>query len=121
MINNLQLSGIHADLTDEVEAYARKKIGGLDKFIPTRARSSLQADVKLIQQSSKKKLDCACEVVVSLPQETIRVSETGSTMLAAIDGAENKLKIRLKKYKESHGKERIHRQVIRKILRRRDS
>lgn len=119
MINNLQISGIHNDLTSEVEAYARKKIGRLDRYVPKKARASARADIKLKQTHAKKKLDCTCEAIVHLPKETITVNETETTMLAAIDVAENKLKIRLKKYKDTHSVNSLQKRAIRRFFKKR--
>jgi ribosomal subunit interface protein len=118
MIKNLQISGIHNDLTDEVEQYVRKKIGPLDRYIPKKLRKSTHADVKLKQASTKKKLNCTCEVIVHLPKETIIITETETTMLAAIDVAEDKLKVRLKKYKDKHSVNSLQKRVIRRFVRR---
>jgi ribosomal subunit interface protein len=118
MIKNLQITGIHNDLTAEVETYVHKKIGPLDRYVPKKSRKVTHADVKLIQQHTKKKLDCTCEVIVHLPKETITVSETETTMLAAIDVVENKLKVRLKKYKDKHSVNSLQKRVIRRFRRR---
>ncbi len=117
MINKLQISGVHNDLTEEVDSYVRKKIGPLDRYIPKKIRKSAHADVKLIQASAKKKLDCKCEVIVHLPGEIITISETETTMLAAIDVVENKLKVRLKRYKDKHSVNSLRRRVIRRFRR----
>lgn len=117
MIKNLQISGVHSNLTDEVEAYARQKIGRLDKYVPKKVRKSARVDIKLKQSRAKKKLDCTCEVIIHLPKETITISETETTMLAAIDVVENKLKNRLKKYKDTHSVNSLQKRVIRRFWR----
>lgn len=117
MINKLQISGVHSDLTDEVESYVRKKIGPLDRYVPKKIRKSAHADVKLKQASAKKKLDCTCEVIVHLPGETITINETETTMLAAIDVAENTLKVRLKRYKDKHSVNSLQKRAIRRFFR----
>jgi ribosomal subunit interface protein len=117
MIEKLQISGIHSDLNDEVESYVRKKIGPLDRYVPKKVRKAAHADVKLKQAQAKKKLDCTCEVIIHLPKETITIAETETTMLAAIDVVENKLKVRLKKYKDTHSVNSLQKRVIRRFWR----
>lgn len=117
MIKKLQISGIHSDLSDEIEEYVRKKIGPLDRYLPKKVRKTAHADVKLKQAQAKKKLDCTCEVIVHLPGEKIVIAETETTMLAAIDVVENKLKVRLKKYKDKHSVHSLQKRVIRRFWR----
>lgn len=117
MIKSLQISGVHKNLTKEIEDYTRKKIGSLDRFIPRQARGSAHAEVKLKQSKTKNKLDCTCEVIIRLPKSTITVHETETTMLSAIDITENKLKIQLQKYKETHGTGKFSRNAIRRFWR----
>jgi ribosome-associated translation inhibitor RaiA len=57
-------------------------------------------------------------VIVHLPKETIIITETETTMLAAIDVAEDKLKVRLKKYKDKHSVNSLQKRVIRRFIRR---
>lgn len=103
MSKALQISGVNTELTDEQEQYVKTKIGSLEKYVPRRARESLVFDVKLKElklREDKQKYNC--EAIVKLPQETITVSEEGDSILAAIDVCENTLKVRLKKYKDTH-------------------
>lgn len=117
MIENIQMAGVHAKLTPEEEAYITKKIGPLDKFIPKKAREASKAEVKIKQQKSKDQAKFTCEVVMHLPHEAITIHERATTVFAAIDMAEDKLKRQLRKYKERHGGPRLHRRLASKIIR----
>ena len=63
-----------------------------------------------------------CEIILTLPQEKIMVSENTLNIFAAVDIAEETLKNRLKKYKEtrvsekSSHKDRKVRKFLGKIL-----
>lgn len=107
MINNLQISGLHSQLTNKERAYVRKKIGGLDKYIPKNARESTFVEVKLKEKKAKNKRTHECEVIIKLPKQIITAHKDSITILAAIDEVEDNLKNQLKKYKDMHAESRI--------------
>ncbi len=117
MTKALHISGVHSKVSSEVAAYARKKIGLLDKYAPKKAAQSMHTEVKLKEEHAKNKLSCTCEVIMHLPHATITIHEKSTTMFAAIDQAEDKLKIQLKKYKEKHAQPRLHRRVLARLRR----
>lgn len=117
MTKALHISGVHNKLSAEVAAYARKKIGPLDKYAPQQAAKSLHTEVKLKEDHAKNKMNCTCEVIMHLPHATITIHEKSTTMYAAIDQAEDKLKIQLKKYKEKHAGPRMHRRLLSRLRR----
>jgi ribosomal subunit interface protein len=112
MANNLQISGINTYLTEDLALYVHKKIGQLDKYVPKKARESLKTEVKLKEHKTKRKENFLCEVIMHLPKDLITVKENSSSFIAAIDLTENRMKVRLKKYKETHGGPRFHRRLI---------
>lgn len=116
MINNLQISGINTRLTEDLELYIHKKIGQLDRYVPKKARESLKAEVKLKEHKTKRKENFLCEVIMHLPKELVTVKENASSFLAAIDVTEERLKVRLKKYKDTHGGPRLHRRLINRAI-----
>lgn len=117
MIKALQISGVHSQLTDEMRSYVNKKIGGLDNYIPRRARESAVAQVKLKEVKSKDKQKHECEVIMKLPGESITAHKKSTSMQAAIDGVEDNLKNQLRKYKETHRSSRFHRHVVARFKR----
>lgn len=117
MINNLQIAGLHAKFTKEEEAYVTKKIGPMDRYIPKKARDAVKAEVKLKEEKSKDKSKFTCEVVMHLPHGSITVHEKSTTIYAAIDLAEDKLKHQITKYKEKHDRPRLHRRLAAKFTR----
>lgn len=117
MIKNMQISGVHTALTPDIEFYVDRKIGLLDRYVPRRARTSLKVEVKIKELKRADKENFTCEVIMKLPAETITVHEKATSVLASIDLAEDTLKIRLKKYKDTHSGPRIHRKLIHSIKR----
>ncbi len=114
---NLQISGVNTTLTKKQEEYASKKIGLLERYVPQKARDSLKTEVKLKESKARDKSTCVCEVIMHLPHGSVTVHEKAKTMLAAIDLAEDKLKVQLKKYKDKHAGPRLHRKVINRFRR----
>ncbi|MBI5357327.1 ribosome-associated translation inhibitor RaiA [Candidatus Saccharibacteria bacterium] len=116
MIKTIQIDGVHTKLNKDLELYVHKKIGTLDRFTSRKSRESVKADVKLKEAKGKDKSKrFTCEVIVRLPKERITVHEKASSFLEAIDLSEDKLKTRLKKYKEKHGDPKLHRRIINRL------
>lgn len=99
MINKLEVVGIHADTSDDIQKYVKKKIAKLDGYMPRHARKSAHAEVRLKESKSKDKKQCTAEVILYVPGEIITAKETTVNMYAAIDIVEEKLKAQLRKYK----------------------
>lgn len=118
MIRNLEITGIHMQVGDDLHKYVAKKIGGLDKFVPRAARESVHAQILLKEENKKGAKLCICEVTVQLPHDTINISEGTVNIFAAVDIVEAKLKVALKKYKELHGNPRLRQRVLTHIKRR---
>ncbi len=115
MIQKLEISGVHLEVDEDLRKYATRKIGRLDLFMPLKVRPSAHAEVKLKAAKAKNKNERTCEVILHLPHDTITVKETTINMYAAIDVVEAKLKNQLKKYKETHGRQRFHRRVLARL------
>lgn len=115
MIQKMEISGVHSEVSDDLQKYVQKKIGKLDKYMPRHARESAHAEVKLIVAKSKDKRQNTCEVVLHVPNEVITTKETTMNMFASIDIVETKLKNQLKKYKETHSSLKIRRRLLSKV------
>jgi ribosomal subunit interface protein len=114
MINKFNVDAVHTTIDPNLNKYLQKKIGQLDKYVPKHARQSIQIDVKLKEAKAKDKSNCTCEVIVQLPHEIIRISETTINLYAAIDIAEAKLKQSLTKYKDMHSSPKIYHRLFRR-------
>ncbi|CAN5608409.1 hypothetical protein BH23PAT1_BH23PAT1_1360 [soil metagenome] len=117
MIQNIEVTGIHFDVSDDLNKYAVRKIGKLDRFIPKHARESARAEILLKESKSKNKKSCTCEVILHLPHEKLTTHESTMNIFAAIDIVEAKLKNQLKKYKETHTHLKFHRRVLARMRR----
>ena len=112
MIKKLEVRGVHMKVDSKLTAYAKKKIGKLDRYISKHARASAHVEIILKEELLKAKKNCICEVILHLPGDTINTKESTVNMYAAIDIVEAKLKNQLKKYKDLHGNPRLHRRLI---------
>lgn len=115
MITKLEISGVHMQVGDDLRRYVVRKIGRLDRYIPRAARASASAEVKLKEGKAKDKNERTCEVILSLPHETITISETTVNLHAAVDIVETKLRIALKKYKDLHASPRLHQRMLARL------
>jgi len=110
MIKKLEIQGTH---DKELRDYVSKKIGGLDHYISRHSRASAHCEVHFRETKHAKGSDrCRCEVVLQLPHQTLFVKERAATYEAAVDVAETKLKLQLKKYKDTHESGKMHRRLF---------
>lgn len=118
MIERLEIDGVHYKVDDKLSDYVHKKLGRLDKYMSRHSRESAHVQVKLKSSKSKTKEEFTCEVILTLPDETITVKETTVNIYAAVDIVETKLKNLLKKYKETHESgHRIRRRLVSRLRR----
>jgi putative sigma-54 modulation protein len=115
MIQKLEISGVHATVDDDLRKYVTRKIGKLDNYMSRHTRKSAHAEVLLKKNKAKNKAQCACEVVLQVPGETLRVQETTLNMYAAVDIVEEKLKSQLKKYKTTHANPKFHQRLVARL------
>jgi ribosomal subunit interface protein len=118
MIGRLEITGVHSKVDDKLRKYVTKKVGGLDRYLSRHSRASAHAEVKLKESKSKDKNRYSCEVILHLPHEVFRTEEHTVNMYAAVDIVEAKLKTRLKKYKATHDRPKLHRRVLAQFKRR---
>lgn len=103
MIENIAISGTRVNVSGDLERYVNKKIGKLDRHLPKNVRSSVRADVKLRESTSKSpNKKCSCEVILHIPGARLTASEATVNMFAAIDIVESKMQKQLKKHKEKN-------------------
>jgi ribosome hibernation promoting factor len=120
MIEKLEIVGVHMVVDEDLEKYARRKIGQLDHYTSRKVRNSLHAEVRLKESKAKDQKHCTCEVTLYLPHEVLNVTESTINMYAAIDIVETKLKIQLKKYKDKHANPKLYRRMVTRLKRRQD-
>lgn len=112
MIQRLELKGVHLTIDDKLKKYIERKLGGLDRLLSKHARESAHMEVTLHESTGKGAKRCHCDVVLQLPHENIVIKESTVNMYAAVDIAEAKLKVQLKKYKDTHAQGKLKRKLF---------
>jgi ribosomal subunit interface protein len=110
MLQKFEVQGVHTKVTDSLQRYINRKIGGLDRYLSKHDRESAHGEVVLRESKSKNNDHCSCEVILHLPNQTIVAKERAMNMFSAVDIVEAKLKQQIRKYKDQHenGKTRRH-------------
>ena len=101
MIASIDITGIKYNVNDKTQKYVVDKVGKLDKYIPSHARKSVTADVKLREVNRDHGNKYEAEVILHVPEKVITAKDSTLNMMAAIDIVEAKLIAQLRKYKES--------------------
>lgn len=115
MIQNIEITARHLDLSDELRKYITKKVARLDRYVPKHSRQSVHAEVKLVQAKSSDKKQYTCEVILHLPKEYITAKDSTFNMFAAVDIVERKLKTQLLRYKELHQRSTKVKTILKKV------
>ena len=117
MISQIDISGIHYEVSDDLKKYVSKKMSRLDRYVPRHAREMMHVDVKLTELKTKSDRN-ECEVIVHLPDQQLTAKESTLNMFAAVDIVETKIKNQLKKYKALHGGDKKdHHGILRRFRR----
>lgn len=118
MITTFEITGKKMKISPELQKYITKKIGKLDKYLPRKARESAHVEVIMKEATQGKgKKTYTCEVLLRVPKDTITVSQSTINPFAAVDIAEDTLKNQIRKYKETHGTDGLHKRVLARMRR----
>ena len=102
MIANIDITGIGKYSPDEpTKKYIRKKIGALDRMVSRHARKTVSAMVRIEEINGEHGNKYEVEVVITVPDQTIKVKDSTLNVLAATDIVERKLAGQLRKYKQN--------------------
>lgn len=112
MMQRMELKGVHLTIDDKLRKYAERKLGGLDRLLSKHSRESAHLEVTLKESTGKGAKRCHCDLTLHLPHENIIIKESTVNMYAAIDIAEAKLKMQLKKYKDTHEQGKLRRKLF---------
>lgn len=115
MIQRIEITSKHVDISEDLKKYVTKKISKLDRYVPKHARESVHAEIKLIQAKSSDKKQYTCEVILHLPKEIVAAKDSTLNMFAAVDIVERKLKSQLLKYKQLHQRSSKIRTILKKV------
>lgn len=118
MLQKFDLKGVHTTIDENLQKYVTRKIGRLDRYMPRAHRDSAHAIVELKEAAkAKEQKRYTCDVTLHMPRETLEVKESTLNMYAAIDIVEEKLKQRIKKYKETHASGKLARRLSARLRR----
>jgi ribosomal subunit interface protein len=112
MIQRMEIKGVHLTIDEKLRKYTERKLGSLDRLISRHARESAHLEVALKESTGKGAKRCHCDLTLHLPHENIVIKEATVNMYAAIDIAEAKLKMQLKKYKDTHEQGKLRRKLF---------
>ena len=101
MITSIDITGIKYNVNEKTLKYVMEKVGKLDRYVPSHARKTLVADVKLRQVNRDHGNKYEAEVILHVPEKVITAKDSTLNMMAAIDIVEAKLIAQLRKYKDS--------------------
>jgi putative sigma-54 modulation protein len=101
MIASIDITGIKYNVNQRTQRYVMNKVGKLDKYIPSHARKSITADVKLREVNRDHGNKYEAEIIIHVPEKTIMAKDSTLNMMAAIDIVEAKVIAQLRKYKDA--------------------
>jgi ribosomal subunit interface protein len=104
----VDITAKHLTLDAKVRSYAEEKVQKLINYIPHKSRDAAQASVKIDKIESKGAAKLECNILLTLPGRQLVAKETHDGVLAAIDGAEAKMRGQIRQYKIELERERNH-------------
>ncbi|MEX0934391.1 MAG: ribosome-associated translation inhibitor RaiA [Candidatus Saccharimonadales bacterium] len=111
---NLDIAGVHIEMTDQMKKYVNKKIGRLDKYMPKNARIPANGKVILNSEQGKASDKYSAEATITYPGGEATSKESTISIYAAIDIVEEKLKTQILKHKDKiQDKSRAHKTLRR--------
>lgn len=101
MIASIDITGIKYNVDEKTLKYVTEKVGKLDRYLPSHARKTMTADVKLKQVNRDHGNKYEAEVIVHVPDKVLTAKDSTFNMMAAVDIVEAKLIAQIRKYKDS--------------------
>lgn len=98
MSMHIDITGVRYTPDELTKRYVRKKLGGLERYLPRHARKTFRVEVRLRDVNRTRGNKYECDAVVHVPDATFTAKDSTLNMLAAIDIVEAKLKNQLKRY-----------------------
>jgi len=102
----IKITAKHFTPDAKVKSYAEEKVQKLINYVPRKSRASAEASVKIDKIESKGAAKLECEILLSLPGKQLVAKKSHDGVLAAIDGAEAKMRGQIRQYKIELEKER---------------
>lgn len=95
----IEISAKHFTLDAKLKLYLEEKIQKLIDYIPRHARKSATASAQITKKNARGADQIECEIILNLPNQQLVAKECRDGVLAAIDGAEDKMRSQIRKYK----------------------
>jgi putative sigma-54 modulation protein len=93
----LIIKGKNVAVTDPLRKYVEKKIGNLDRYLPTIDEVRVELSVENVKSSKHRQV---VQVTMRSNNTILRAEERSSDMLAAVDAVRDKLRRQIRRYKE---------------------
>lgn len=101
MIASIDVTGIKYTVDEKTLRYVTEKVGKLDRYLPSHARKTMTADIKLKRVNRDHGNKYEAEVIVHVPNKVLTAKDSTFNMMAAVDIVEAKLVAQLRKYKDA--------------------
>lgn len=93
----LIIKGKNMEVSEALKKYVQKKIGKLDRYLPTIDEARVELSVEQAKSNQDRQV---VQVTLRSNSTILRAEERSSDMLAAIDAVRDKLQRQIKRYKE---------------------
>nr|MBC7245081.1 ribosome-associated translation inhibitor RaiA [Chloroflexota bacterium] len=93
----LIIKGKNMEVSEALKKYVQKKIGKLDRYLPTIDEARVELSVEKAKSSQDRQV---VQVTLRSNSTILRAEERSADMLAAIDAVRDKLQRQIKRYKE---------------------
>ncbi|MBC7233686.1 MAG: ribosome-associated translation inhibitor RaiA [Chloroflexi bacterium] len=93
----LIIKGKNMEVSEALKKYVQKKIGKLDRYLPTIDEARVELSVEKAKSNQDRQV---VQVTLRSNSTILRAEERSSDMLAAIDAVRDKLQRQIKRYKE---------------------
>ena len=100
MIASIDITGIKYNVDEKTLKYVTEKVGKLDRYLPSHARKTMTADVKLKHVNRDHANKNEPQLIVHVPDKVLTAKDSTFNMMAAVDIVEAKLIAQIRKYKE---------------------
>lgn len=102
MIEQIRIISEHFEPSENLKEYVIAHISKLDKYLTRRARRTVRAEVVLREEKARSTADDTVEVILHVPDDTLKAHASAETMDKAVDLVEHKLRQQIETYRTEH-------------------
>lgn len=100
----LTITGKNLEVTDSLQQYVEKKVGRLDRYLPTITDARVELSVENTRAAKDRQV---AQVTLRTKQAILRAEEASSDMFASIDAALDKVQRQIDHYKGKRWSKRL--------------